>query len=373
MPYEWYKKETGNYESGTWYDNQYGYKLKPFNKNQLRPTDYYRKSGFLIENNYEGKGVGWPAWARETPEISLWDVHKKLAYNKAYGRFKDLTYDQAAILSAIAERTTTIEMVASRMLQIANGATQLASGDFKGFCKTFGIKPLPKHANKKWARPKQFGSLWLEYWMGWAPTIGDIYAGLGVLGEIAPPYLVRAVATSRYDKTNIQTSGWGNAYSRTRNIGKVKVGIQAKIKVTNPLLFQLEELGLVNPISTVWEVTPFSWLLGWVVNAESILASVTDFMGLELVDLQVSETSHNLNEYFCYNFNPGISYSGPSDLYRTVKSFESTRSIKADGTLRSPYLTFALPNGLSKTRGATAISLLVNLFGPDSAKKKYRI
>lgn len=360
--------------------SQTGFKLTPFIKEQIRDTNYMRSDVSFVAGNTNTLPGGMSmraggAYANEAMPTNdftgsvlngsfTFSTDGNLAYARAYAKFKAKCYTQADTLTALAETGSTMEMVGARLTQLLKGASHLKRGKFRDFLKTFGIKPLKKHENKVWSRPKEFGGLWLEYWMGWAPTVADINNALESLTQVVPKEPIRA--GSRIEKSVNTTRSQNGSVFVDSWTGHCTVTIQASLVVTNPNQFTLQGLGLVNPAATAWKTLPFSWFADWFSNVAQVLEQMTDWYGLQLVDLNVScKTTLSgswvvTNAKSYYNWFPC-----PSTLYRVRTVTYFTR--KVGGVLPIIRPKFQVPNGLSLSRGATAVSLLITMFAPSKA------
>lgn len=370
MPYGYYTKTTGTaMDSVSVY--QTGFRNIPFVKAELKNTPYYRtiysflggnsgmrsggtyagETNYLADNSVRGSVVD------NTITIPLGPCN--LAYARAYEKFKGKVYTQATNLTALKERSKTIDMVSGRLSQLWKGAKALKKGRFREFLRTFGIKPLPKHAHRRWTRPQEFSGLWLEYWMGWAPTVGDIYSSLEFLGGEIPTTTVRAGSAVDLSKQSSSWSPWGEKRTNIAS-GRVAVWIQADVELTNPNLYNLNGLGLINPAKTVWETIPFSWLVDWFTNVGQILGQFTDWVGLKLNNLVVSsKTKGNLE------FSSTNTPSSGKVLWRNREFLSFFRKVNGALPVVKPILR--LPDGLSITRGLTLVSLLIQIFSPRKA------
>lgn len=369
MPYVYYEKTTGA-ETGPILTQQMGYKLTPFVKQGIKDLPYSKVEYRFLGGNTEQRSGGM--YAGEANYLLSQSVKGSVMYNsftvplgpcstayaRAYEKFKSKVYTQAANLTALKERAKTFQMVENRLLQLWKGAVALKKGRFREFLRTFGIKPLPRHVHRRWARPKEFSGLWLEYWMGWAPTIGDVYTSLEFLGGEIPTTKVRAgSAVNLLKRSNSASSGSVRTEIAT---GKVAVWIQADVELTNPFLFNLNGLGLLNPAKTVWETIPFSWLVDWFTNVGQVLGQITDWVGLKLRNLIVSSKTKGTYEYSATN----TPQSG-STRWRNREFTSFTRMVGGSLPIIKPI--FRIPNGLSITRGLTLTSLLIQLFSPARA------
>lgn len=369
MPYVYYQKTVGA-ETGPLFVQQLGYKMTPFVKTQIKDQPYQRVEYRFLDGNTELRSGG--GYAGETSYLLEQSVKGSVLYNnftiplgpcstayaRAYEKFKSKVYTQATNLTALRERAKTIEMVQHRLLQVWKGAVALKKGRFREFLRTFGIKPLPKHVHRRWARPKEFSGLWLEYWMGWAPTIGDVYTSLEFLGGEIPTTKVRA--GSAVDLFKLSSSSSSGSVRTEIAKGKVAVWIQADVELTNPSLYNLNGLGLINPAKTVWETIPFSWLVDWFTNVGQVLGQITDWVGLKLNNLVVSSKTKGTYEFSATN----TPWSGQV-RWRNREFTSFARMVGGSLPIVKPILR--LPNGLSITRGLTLTSLLIQIFSPSKA------
>jgi hypothetical protein len=270
------------------------------------------------------------------------------AYNAAYSKFRDAVRSQASWAVTLAERESTWSMIAERLKQFRDAFNAVRRGQFKQAAGLLGINPkaIRKMDLRKGA--KNLGSNWLEYWFGWAPLVGDLFASVKILCDPIPAGRIRVSATRAYaTRTFNNSGGWTRQFDRS---GKVKCKIQAEVSVSNPNLYLLNQLGLTNPAVVALELVPYSWLLGWFVNLEAILSSWTDFIGLRLENLQRSFKSNYENvELEVHSSNLG------TYAWRT----EMDRFERIPGALPSPNLVWSVPERLSVTRALTLCGLLV--------------
>lgn len=350
-----------------------GCKQVPFDKNVKPPYPYYSILRILGEDSFlgtYGRSSGTVFWGEVSPAhictsgfsaTSLtFDKWGAQAYARAYNKFKDQAYTQAANLTALTERVKTIDMVFLRLKQLHKGAKALKAGRFKEFCDTFGIRPLKKHENTRWTRPKQFGALWLEYWMGWAPTVGDVYTSIDALSRRIPDETIRAGSSVPIGDSKYQS--YGSSQVASQYEGKGTVWVQGQVEITNPSLHIAQTLGLINPIKTLWETTGFSWFADWFTNVGQILGQFTDWVGLRLKNLIVSVKTVAKSSWSATNWqNFQVGQTGKR--WHNKSHFWFSRYILTELPLVKPI--FRLPNGLSLSRGATLASLLATMFAPS--------
>lgn len=284
----------------------------------------------------------------------------ELARSRAFSRFLSEVHESRAQLgSALVEIGSAVEMVNNRLGQLLTGARALRNGEFKKFLKTFGLRPKRQHRTKRWCKSSEAGGLWLEYWMGWAPTIGDLYSAAVVLTSEVPSWTVRGRATV-VDKTTFNWGQWTNAGDAGKGAYEIRACClyQARVKASNPNLLLLNQLGLLNPAQVAWQVTPFSWLIGWFVNFEQLLESLTWDFGLAVSDDFTSsfvQTKGTEERKFAWSW------------LTTTNSFETHSGSRVLG-INTPTLVFSMPQSLSLTRAATLIALLTQ-FGASASRR----
>lgn len=274
------------------------------------------------------------------------------AYNRAYSRFYEGVHESADMGLLAAERREAMKLMLLRLNSLTKAANSLRKGRFGDFIKALDTRPVARHRRTKWTKPKDFSALWLEYWFGWSPMISDIGNVVDVLqGDI--PFGQRFRGRGKgHDRT---TAPWSrNGYTVDRSaIVRSKVQILANVKVSNPNLFLANQLGFVNPAYIAWQLIPFSFLVDWFIPIGSFLKNYTNNVGLEVSEIWITKTSvTQAVELYV-------------DPYGRRAQYDTTHvnvSRVPNGTLKRPKLTVDLPDGLSITRGATAISLLVSIF-----------
>ena len=353
------------------YERRFGWKYVPFVRKDARPQPYEKIVWYYNGGNTHmlptvATRAGMVLWGDNSPNAALDSTYTqdRQAYARAYGKFVGKLYGQASLLTAVAERQSTINMVAKRLSQIHKGAKHLRKGQFSSFLRTFDLAPKPKHLHKRWSRPRDFASLWLEYWFGWAPTVGDVYSAIEFLGSEIPASTVRAGSQVPY-RSDYTQIGPG-AKATTSCLGTHTVWVQAKAVITNPTLYTMQGLGLANPLKTAWELVPFSWFADWFTNIGQVLGQLTDFLGLKVQDIVISRKTEVTSTWVCEGAQAIFGYDAPKTTWRS-RDFIGFRRQVGGVSLPAVKPFLRLPNGLSITRGATLASLIVQLFAPKRA------
>lgn len=262
---------------------------------------------------------------------------------KLYAKIQELLGERAEIGTTLAEYHSGIQMVTSGATRLAQAALALKKGRFHQFLEHLNAKPLAKH--RSWLRspPKIASQLWIEYWFGWAPTINDIQTAAKILDSTPPvgniPFSVATGASwILYRKANPSEP-------------MVDVGCMSyskaggEYRLVNPNLALAQRMGILNPLTIAVNVTPWSWLLGWFVNLNQWVDSLTGFAGYEFTNCYVTR----------YTVFEGIKRWQFSSSYAQY----GVQGMYIKRSLRLPQVRLHQKNfNLSLTRAATAVSLL---------------
>jgi hypothetical protein len=295
-----------------------------------------------------------------------------LLKNRLHSKLKDKLLNYASTGTSLAEGREALNMMSTRLRQIGKAAMLVRRGKFALAASTLDIT-LPKHKirdmrNKSlnWDPYRKLSSFWLEYWLGWAPLVGDVYSAMEVLSQDfkTEVQLVRTGRPFELEKWD-GTADTGSLHSLSgRLTGQAWAGIQ----VTNPNLLLLNQLGMINPASVAWAVVPFSFVLGWFVNVQEFLDQFTDFVGLKLIDPGYTlrfKSREGRQEHWRYMV---VSQTNPA--YHAQWSRGELKCFAMKRYVGVPGVTLTVPpfKGLSKTRAATAISLVVSIFLPKGPR-----
>lgn len=284
----------------------------------------------------------------------------KVIYSNLYNKLLSKTGERASLLTALAEWRSTSDMVLNRLVQIYKGIRSLRRGRFREFLRVFNVAPKRKHRHTKWTKPRDAAGLWLEYWFGWAPTIGDIQNAIAVFTGEIPEEKVRVSAGARSLNLDKQsTSGVATYWSKLS--ASFIMQLRATVRITNPNLYLANASGLLNPLRTAWETTPFSWFADWFTNLGQVLGSLTDELGVSISDVWLSRLAKG-TESWMTSWEP--SYPSGSKLGREM-AFMSRERL---GRLPKPELIIRVPD-LSWTRAATLSSLIVSFFAPPRIQR----
>lgn len=135
---------------------------------------------------------------------------------------------------------------------------------------------------------RTFTDNWLMYRYGILPTMLDLY-GIGAAAE--DYYVNRPLRISVKRAGSIpfigSTSTLGpfgslgaTATTRTKWSGKTDVKVRLDASVSHAEHRALQQLGVVNPATVVWELIPYSFVLDWFINIGDYIGGLSAFSGL---------------------------------------------------------------------------------------------
>lgn len=287
------------------------------------------------------------------------------ALERCYAKFRGEMGSVASIGTAMAELDSSFKMVESRAMQAFASVAALRKGDLRGAAGHIGLNP--RSVPRKYQVPlngrrsaKDIGGAWLEYWFGWAPTINDIDTAVQVIQKVPQTLHYNVVGTAfdevvlRNDPPRVKSGGtWAR---HTVNV-RVDTRMIGEVKITNPSLRLAHDLGFTNPGKIIYETTPFSWLLDWVVPIGGFLDQIDQYIGLSFENA-VYSTRVDANEKWFeigwYHDWRGGQPSLWSHAAATGRSFQRNVGVPTAWAFPTPKFP-----KLSLTRAATAVSLLV--------------
>lgn len=235
----------------------------------------YRLSHKVRRNLYRSRpdyGIpngGYPeAWFQQliTAEIG----------NKALAKFrKDFREGRASLGVTLASWRQSRDMIVSRsqwahrkLSAIEAKATQLNRRKFKS----------------RKARRQAIADFHLEVIFGWQPLFEDVFKALTLVTQpLGKPSVCRGSAQG------VVRFKSGDPTDRVEVYGVCRVTHAALCSISNPNLYLANKLGLVNPALAAWDIIPWSWVVGMFVNANELISSVTDDLGISYTDYSITQ------------------------------------------------------------------------------------
>lgn len=335
----------------TWYREGWGYKQKPVTPQPL---------SYIMTEVSRGSDGGMPqsdvrsSYCTYYRSMGWFNTEEGRAYARAYDRLRSsILPDSASLGMTITSWRESLNMVSGRCNQISGLVRALRDGDISAQrqirlrAKAMGRLPRkPPPLSRAKRSGKQLSSSVLEWNFGWAPLLQDINDAIAVLASPPPGWTARASASESLDRIVLT----GDTYSRVGISGTVTVRLRADVRITNPYVLSLNQLGLLNPASIAFDRIPLSFLLNWALPVQQFLESFTAFAGLELSNVsrtyfwKISDWSRN--KYY-------------PDQIKATKAVILDRRV---GPLPIPGLYLKRLNGLSPRQGLNSLALVIQLW-----------
>lgn len=181
-----------------------------------------------------------------------------------------------------------------------------------------------------------FGDSMLEVMFGWIPIVSDIQATVELLSADfnQQQNAVEGRGTIRGETHTNLTWNSNTEFWRAHQEYWVKVKCGAKVRIDNPNLLLANRLGLVNPLSSGWEVTPWSFVVDYFVNVGEYLGSFTETLGISFTEPWTRTRYFAFREYYSCAvrkpYQPGTAVGGYTTgiALRAVRADTSLPSIK---------------------------------------------
>lgn len=321
------KSKGSDANAATYWSRQWNVQPKPY----VRPLEFWFESSSASPGrDYTEPGSN--GLAPRFDDLPHWRRHALTS--KAAEKFRSSISEGSLWAVNYAERKQAIDSAAKRLSSASKVLRDLRNGRWQAIARA------ARRNGRDWNKT------FLEFHFGWIPLIGDIHNAVETILGPVPYGRFQGTATD-----DVADSYRGPSSSRYTRQGRVSVRVQGEVGVTNPNLYLLSQLGLLNPAAIAWELVPYSFVLDWFSNIGQVLGQFTAFEGLDTSRVSWTyRSSMQTKRWITYSPDNIVQYDGPS--------------FRAFHTYRTPGLPLILPTvypfrGLSVVRGTTAIALLL--------------
>jgi len=371
------------------YDSTSNTTLTPSGKKDFRAQNPFTISvKHLLRYSFGGTPLTFDSWSTYLDEMAQDWTHTD---NKAYSKFQGkLRYGSANLGVTIGEWRSSAEMIYNRSIGLAKALDRANSEILRnrrlrekikkrGLLMRDIIGAWDEHGNvtryvdrkiderkrrqisPSWSlRPgayvKKAADLNLEYTFGWTPLVQDMHAAFtSVCRDGIPDNWVSVRATDFREKISVRGASWPTLERiDLTTYAKFQTTYSANVQISNPNLWLLNRMGLVNPAVVMWDLVPWSFVVNMFGNINQMLMSMSDEVGLTLTNQSITRTS--LRYVTAHrSVNPWSGYPLGSYSRTQWKIFYKNRTV---GVALRPTLTFHVPE-LSLDLLVTATSLVV--------------
>lgn len=223
---------------------------------------------------------------------SMSDAARSKIATRARLKVKD---EKVNIQQFLAERDQTIRLVTDAVKSVTDVVKNLKKGNFPGAFRAVGIHLSPtkhKKLRKGFARDqtKAIANAWIGLQYGVRPLLDDVRGAAESLAKLhtrLPP--VQRAEAREVVHYSIMSSGTVNPGDYPRKFVNLSEVTQEHKYViyyrSSPTVSSLPtSLGLTNPASIVWELTPWSFVVDWFFPVGDYLSSLDATVGVDFVD-----------------------------------------------------------------------------------------
>lgn len=269
--------------------------------------------------------------------------------------YSDVKNQQVNFAQALAERNQTASLVVDLTKRLVSAVMKARHGNIAGAASIL----FPKGA-------KGLANDWLVLQYGINPLISDIKGCVSLLSQQPTEYLdVTTSRTIRLPRERIffSSSMGGQCETSVYSQGFVTVKYKVRVKVSDPFGQFLSDTGFSDVAALGYELTPYSFLLDWLIPVGNYLTNLGAFANLEVVSLHRTDFRKEIISYE-RRFIGGKVSNGFVSLDDLTVGFQAEkiscrRSIITDGVPKLPYPSLKDP--VSAGHIANAIALVTQL------------
>jgi hypothetical protein len=279
--------------------------------------------------NASGVYVAPPLLGYTTTSEPSISAARDLAYAKAYSRFWEKVKGDTANVGV----TAASWQQSWRMIQ-------LNLDRIHSFAKDAVVEANRRGRRGRRLKKERAADLFLEAQFGWGPLFTDVWNTLKVLSDTGgghPSGWFRGSATEFTPVPDYKPDPYFHCKERS---ARVRVTINAHAEVSNPNLWLLNRLGLVNPASVLWDRIPWSWVVGLFSNVNSIIGSFSNDFGLSITDVNRTDTTIIMDSTWVANTYPK---THPFYAEAQASGFQRFKSRSLMPALTRPKLQVRLP------------------------------
>jgi len=349
-----------NHRSDTQVNNDGGY-LNVYKRWEHPADDQVYIRGYTLGHGIAG--VPFPFHLDNSTDVAIQRLVDKMGQTL-----------EANLAQDMAQMGQLTRLITGTSLRITRSLSALRRKDFSGAIGHLwnGTTRGPRFHNGA-ASPTFTSSLannWLELQYGWKPLLMDIHGSLDSLARFynLGEHVTRTVSASA-KKEEISVSDLLDHVAHTHAIGSATNRIQTRVKfvlryrIDSRLKAFLAQTGFTNPLNTLWEILPYSFVVDWMLPVGNYLQTISSYDGLEFVDGSLTQFTKQDYLAVIYSIGPYGSMD-PRDENYEFGSYQRTRVILD----RSKLTSFPRPNPprlknpLSVTHALNALALVKSAF-----------
>ncbi|UUW21304.1 MAG: maturation protein [Sanya fiers-like virus 17] len=238
----------------------------------------------------------------------------------------------ASLGTTLGEYRSSRDAAVKRLSQLMLVAHSVRSRNLDLLFKVLSLSGVKTNqVRSEWRfRSRQFADNFLEVSFGWIPLVSDLQQAIRVLEAPIANGRVRAhhkaVTRDVWSGSTNRFTNYATAYAdeSVDHLMSLRTSVQGEIKVTNPNLYLMKRLGLINPAVTLWELGSFTFIVDRFLTIKEFFAQSSDFAGIELINANYSRKLVSVLNY-TNAYRPKKDNSWPADY--PGKDFNRVRTI----------------------------------------------
>jgi hypothetical protein len=324
----------------TWYTSsrlgstgQLDLQPQPFSRSKRRNMTYSQTAGSL--GQYVQPPSTGVVTSNEPPITKAFESMYNTCYGKLMSKVKGDTASLGVSLSQWRQSWTMIKLMNDRI---------------HSYAKQAALEANRRNRNGKRLKKERASDVFLEYQFGWVPCLQDIVSTAQVLCQSDPSgwYSGRTNST-----LGLPDGTMTSTRKETGRVARLRRCLNVKVEVSNPNLWLVSQLGLVNPATIAWDLVPWSFLVNQFVNVNQLLSYISDDFGLFIGNVSDTKTTQLFDNVWMSN---GYPTSHPFYAQGSSSAMQMYKARTLLGGLPRPHLQVKMPE-LTMTKGLLAAAL----------------
>lgn len=303
-----------------------------------------------------------------TAPIPNWDIRadpdytyaQTVSHALAFEKLRAEVSDQASWGETLAQINKSRDLLNSGLVRLADAVMDIRRGDFIGAARSLNDSGGLSKASWK----KGFSENFLAFEYGIKPLMLDCESSMKILSKDLGVRTVKGKGRHHVFRPSFtRNEGFSGLAWDSEKISidySLYTRLGAQVQVTNPNLHLYASMGFID-IALPWKLLPLSFVADWFINVEQFIGASSAFYGVGVSNAFTTyyargSRSRNLNQYRRITA-PGSTYTGWVSERQTCVFMSRATGIELPGLHIRPF------RGLSLSRGAQAVALVLSMFG----------
>lgn len=219
----------------------------------------------LVQESFQYGQTSTPVSTISGPGLMSWDAADEFRLqSKIVEKIKGHQFNLAV---NIAQAHQLVNMVESTLLHFGRSIKYLKRGDFSSAARELGVGGKIHQSR---LNSRDVSGRWLELQYGWLPSLSDAFEAAKAYEAISQGRSARIVAVAGKGAVIDRSASPSNYSSEGYHIISKRCIIELEEEVSLS-----RSLGLLDPLSVLWEITPYSFVADWFLPIGSYLENLS--------------------------------------------------------------------------------------------------